>query len=112
MIKVMVNEKTDRAAVIGEQLALGNVLCGVSDHVDESFMVFCSQEESRMASAAAEIESATARLAAIDAASIRSIREYLAAKEDAPLYLKDYEAQATAERAVLNSALAAKESVI
>ncbi len=37
-------------------------------------------------------------LAAIDAASIRSIREYIASKPDAPQILKDYDAKAAAER--------------
>jgi len=42
-----------------------------------------------------------AKLAEIDLKSIRPIREYLAAKPDAPEYLKTYEAQAIAERAVI-----------
>lgn len=44
------------------------------------------------------VTEARAVLREIDIASIRSIREYLAAKEDAPEYLKAHEAQAVAER--------------
>uniref|UniRef100_A0A6M3XVG4 Uncharacterized protein n=1 Tax=viral metagenome TaxID=1070528 RepID=A0A6M3XVG4_9ZZZZ len=42
-----------------------------------------------------------AKLAEIDLKSIRAIREYLAAKPDAPAYLKTYEAQAIAERTII-----------
>lgn len=42
---------------------------------------------------------AKAELVAIDLASIRSIREYLAAKPDAPQHLKDRETAAIAARA-------------
>lgn len=38
------------------------------------------------------------KLAAIDIASIRSLREYIAAKSDAPKELKDKEAEAAKER--------------
>lgn len=38
------------------------------------------------------------RLAEIDLASIRSIREYIAGKTDAPKYIKDYDAAAAVER--------------
>lgn len=44
------------------------------------------------------MEEAKTRLREIDIASIRSIREYIAAKPDAPRFLKDYEAAAMAER--------------
>lgn len=44
---------------------------------------------------------AKAKLAEIDLRSIRAIREYLAAKPDAPQVLKDREAEAVAERAKL-----------
>lgn len=52
----------------------------------------------------AEIDSeasalARIKLSQIDEKSIRSIREYIAAKADAPAFLKTYEAQAQAERA-------------
>ncbi len=47
---------------------------------------------------ALEQTKALAALAAIDAASIRSIREYIASKPDAPQILKDYDAKAAAER--------------
>lgn len=39
-----------------------------------------------------------AKLAEIDMASIRSMREYIAAQADAPQYIKDHEASAKAER--------------
>lgn len=42
---------------------------------------------------------ALAELREIDLASIRSMREYIASKADAPLYLKDKEAAAIAARA-------------
>lgn len=51
-------------------------------------------EEVRVATNAAVI----AKLAAIDAASIRSVREYIAAKPDAPILLKTKEQEAQAER--------------
>jgi hypothetical protein len=38
------------------------------------------------------------RLRELDIKSIRSIREYLSSKEDAPQYLKDFEIKATDER--------------
>ena len=41
---------------------------------------------------------AKARLAEIDAKSIRSIREWIAAQPNAPQMVKDYEAQAVTER--------------
>lgn len=41
---------------------------------------------------------AKANLASIDLASIRALREYIAAKPDAPQILKDKEAAAVAER--------------
>lgn len=43
-------------------------------------------------------DKAKAELTAIDLASIRSIREYIASKPDAPQILKDYDAKAAAER--------------
>lgn len=51
--------------------------------------------------AAEEQAAIKAKLAEIDFASIRSIREYIAAKADAPQILKDREAAAVAERAKL-----------
>ena len=39
----------------------------------------------------------------IDIASIRSLREYVAAKADAPQFLKDHEAEAVIERAKLKT---------
>jgi len=41
---------------------------------------------------------AKATLNALDLKSIRSLREYVSAKNDAPQILKDYEAQAVEER--------------
>lgn len=43
-------------------------------------------------------DKAKAELAIIDLGSIRAIREYIAAKPDAPQILKDYDAKAAAER--------------
>ncbi len=51
--------------------------------------------------AAEEQAAIRAKLAEIDFAGIRSIREYIAAKADAPKILKDLEAAAVAERAKL-----------
>jgi hypothetical protein len=48
--------------------------------------------------AAIAAEAAKKKLAEIDLSSIRSIREYIAAKPDAPQYIKDYELQAISER--------------
>lgn len=48
--------------------------------------------------AAIAAEAARKKLAEIDLSSIRSIREYIAAKPDAPQYIKDYELQAISER--------------
>lgn len=44
---------------------------------------------------------AKARLVEIDIASVRAIREYIAAKPDAPKELKDREAEAAVERGKL-----------
>lgn len=57
-------------------------------------------EEARQADAAAvdKANAVKARLVAIDMRSIRSIREYIAAKPDAPQVLKEREASAVAER--------------
>lgn len=53
----------------------------------------------RAAQAAREAAGETkARLREIDAASIRAIREWVAAQPDAPQFLKDREAEAVAER--------------
>lgn len=60
-------------------------------------------EEARQAAAAEanKAEAVKAKLADIDLRSIRAIREYLAAKPDAPQVLKDRETEATLERAKL-----------
>ncbi len=55
-------------------------------------------EEIAAEAAALEQAKALASLAAIDAASIRSIREYIASKPDTPQILKDYETKAVTER--------------
>lgn len=47
---------------------------------------------------AREVEAAKVRLAEIDLASVRAIREYIAARTDAPQLLKDLEAATVAER--------------
>lgn len=54
----------------------------------------------------AEAEDAAARaaLADLDAKSIRSIREYIASRPDAPALLKSIETQAAAERTKVRSA--------
>lgn len=49
----------------------------------------------------AENNAIKAKLLEIDFASIRALREYIAAKADAPQILKDKEAEATAERGKL-----------
>ena len=59
------------------------------------------QTERANAAALAEQKTALAALVSIDLASIRSIREYIAAKPDAPQILKDHEAAAIVERAKL-----------
>ena len=65
---------------------------------DEEWAVIQEAEQVRNYDPSIE---AKAKLAEIDLKSIRSIREYIAAKPDAPAYLKAYEAQAIAERAVI-----------
>lgn len=50
---------------------------------------------------AEQTATAKAALLAIDLATIRALREYIAAKPDAPQILKDREAAAVAERAKL-----------
>ncbi len=64
-----------------------------------------AQTAAEIAAEAVAVQNAKAKAAleAIDAASIRSIREYIASKPDAPQILKDYEAKATLERAKLKS---------
>ena len=64
-----------------------------------------AQTAAEIAAEAAALEQAKAlaALESLDAASIRSIREYIASKPDAPQILKDYEAKATLERAKLKS---------
>jgi len=54
-----------------------------------------AEQQALAAQAEAEVK---AKLREIDISSIRSIREYIATKPDAPEYLKTYEAQAVAER--------------
>jgi hypothetical protein len=49
--------------------------------------------------AKAESDKAIAQLAALDLKSIRDLREYIASREDAPQFVKDYEAQAVEARA-------------
>lgn len=51
--------------------------------------------------AAAERAATLAELVAIDLASIRALREYVASKPDAPQYIKDREAAAVTARARL-----------
>lgn len=60
-------------------------------------------EDARQAAAAEanKADAVKAKLADIDLRSIRAIREYLAAKPDAPQVLKDREAEAAVERAKL-----------
>lgn len=48
---------------------------------------------------AKEAELAKANLVDIDLKSIRSIREWVASQENAPQFIKDYEAEAITERA-------------
>lgn len=51
---------------------------------------------------AAANDQTKARLREIDLKSIRSLREWLAAREDAPEFIKTHEAEAIAERAKLS----------
>lgn len=71
-------------------------LVPVSD-VELAMMLQPAQAEIDAAANAA----ALAALRDIDIASIRSIREYIVSKNDAPQFLKDREAVAQAERAKL-----------
>ena len=60
-------------------------------------------EDARQVLVEAEIEKAGAlkRLDDIDRASVRALREYIAGLPDAPQVLKEREAEAVAERALL-----------
>lgn len=62
-----------------------------------------AQTAAEIAAEAVAVQNAKAKAAleAIDAASIRSIREYIASKPDAPQILKDYEVKASTERSKL-----------
>lgn len=51
-----------------------------------------------------QAEEAKKKLAEIDLASIRSLREYVATKEDAPQFIKEYEQQAMEELVKMKSA--------
>ncbi len=59
-----------------------------------------AQTAAEIAAEAVAVQNAKAKAAleAIDAASIRSIREYIAAKPDAPVFLKTQEALAVTAR--------------
>ena len=63
-------------------------------YVDGAWSVVAYVPDLREAQAAIDAE-----LREIDLASIRSMREYLAALPDAPQYLKDHESAAAAKRA-------------
>jgi hypothetical protein len=67
--------------------------------VDNKLVVDPNKDSILAAEAAAtEIEQTKRELREIDIKSIRSIREYITSKADAPQYLKDYEAQAIEKR--------------
>lgn len=57
--------------------------------------------EYNIQAAASEKVAALSELSAIDASSIRAIREYIASKADAPQILKDKEAAAVSARSKL-----------
>lgn len=69
--------------------------------VVEPFDYAAEDARQNAASEANKAEAVKAKLADIDLRSIRAIREYLAAKPDAPKVLKDREAEAATERAKL-----------
>ncbi len=67
--------------------------------VDGKLIVDPNKDMILVAEEAARVEATIkAKLREIDISSIRSLREYVASKADAPQYLKDYEAAAVAER--------------
>ena len=65
---------------------------------DETYSLTAPKKTSVEIAAEAASDAAKAELATIDLGSIRAIREYIAAKPDAPQILKDYDAKAAAER--------------
>jgi hypothetical protein len=83
--------------------ALGPIPEGYTDLPPCMFAVWTGDKwiEDPVQVKAAEEAEAMARLQEIDWKSIRSLREWLAAREDAPEFIKNYEAEAIAERAKL-----------
>lgn len=86
----------------------GNCYEGITPAADETRPIPALQElEAVWPQVEAELEAARqnevikARLAELDLKSISLIREWVAKQPDAPQALKDYEAQAQAERAKL-----------
>lgn len=76
---------------------------GSQDGVIRPGVVLISESEAmRLVEPVIDVKAqALAALVAIDLASIRALREYIAAKPDAPQYIKNHEAAAIAERAKL-----------
>ncbi len=67
--------------------------------IDGKLIVDPNKDMILAAEEAARVEATIkAKLREIDISSIRSLREYVASKADAPQYLKDYEAAAVTER--------------
>lgn len=73
----------------------------LTDYAAGKFGVLPAYQKPAAEVAAAQRAAAQAELVRIDLASIRSMREYLAAKQDAPQFLKDHESAAQAARAKL-----------
>lgn len=78
------------------------VECGAGVNVGDVYANGAFSAYVATAKTQAEINAeAIAELAVIDAASIRAMREYIAAKPDAPQFIKNHETAAQAARAKL-----------
>ena len=101
MIRIKIENGDDVAKIISEHSENNHVFAEEQDHIDGHFLVFEERSIVEAIRATLKAEAAKARLAEIDLKSIRSLREWLAAREDAPEFIKTHEAEAIAERAKL-----------
>lgn len=89
----------DRDAKYTEYVGRGYLLKEERNHFDGNALVFYTPAEAEEYLGRIETDRALAKLKEIDLASIRSLREYITAKGDAPQYLQEHEQQAISVRA-------------
>ena len=93
LVKIEGGEETKGNAIL-EQEAKGLLYRGESLRQDGTYIIFLSTEDAQKL----KDEETKQALNGIDMKSIRAIREWIVKQPDAPLYLKDYDAQAAGER--------------